>query len=232
MNHNRETFTVCIPAAGTGSRMLSDTPKQYLTIAGRPVLAHILTLFDAMDSCARIILAGDAERLERVLETCSLRTEHRIVAGGATRQESVASMLYLCEDDDEIVLVHDAARPCIDQADILAVVEAVEQHGAAILALPASDTVKRVHRDFVVSTLDRSEIWLAQTPQGARNGLLQRALREAAQSGSTYTDEASLLESINFPVRVLRGSVRNLKITTTDDLVLAEAILASRRESA
>lgn len=228
MNSSDHPFTVCIPAAGSGSRMRSDIPKQYLNLAGKPILAHVIAIFDAIPSCSGIVIAGEPERLSALLQSFPARTGICIVQGGTSRQESVANMLAVTGPDDGIVLVHDAARPCVDAADVMSLVAAVASHGAAILATPASDTVKRVRDGAVISTLDRDEIWLAQTPQGARAGLLRHAMDEAIRRGIRATDEAALLESDGIRVHVVRGSSANLKITTPEDVPIAEAIIRER----
>ncbi|MBE0644434.1 MAG: 2-C-methyl-D-erythritol 4-phosphate cytidylyltransferase [Bacteroidetes bacterium] len=223
------SFIVCIPAAGIGRRMDSDTPKQYLHLHGRPLLAHTINVFDGMPECAGIVLAVDDETAaRRLVESCAPRVPVQIVAGGLRRQDSVANALAVCGEDDTIVLVHDAARPCVTRAHVRAVAEAVHQHGAALLALPARDTIKEVHAGLVRATLDRTVIWQAQTPQGARAGLLRIAFAEALRKGIEATDDVSLLEAMDVPVHVVEGSPNNIKITTREDLVIAEAILKLR----
>jgi 2-C-methyl-D-erythritol 4-phosphate cytidylyltransferase len=219
-------FVVCIPAAGSGSRMDSGIPKQYLPLAGKPVLAHTLSMFDGMESCETIIIAtDDKRRLDHLLAEYPLRKDCFIVQGGDVRQKSVANMLAMCTDDEAIVLIHDAARPCILPELILAVVHAVEESGAALLALPVRDTVKATDGRYVTQTLDRNTIRLAQTPQGARAGIFRNAFAEADRDGFTGTDDVALLERLGIPVRVVDGLPSNLKITTPADLFLAEQIL-------
>ena len=225
-------FTVCIPAAGSGRRMNLDVPKQYFEIAGKPVLIHTITVFDAIRECRRVIVAtDDRSRLENVLARFPMCKPVSIVPGGASRQESVANMLAECADEDEIVLIHDAVRPCIEAAQVMEVVRKVSEHGTAILAIPAGDTIKQVAGAKVTATLDRSAVWLAQTPQGARCGLFRRAFLRAAADGITQTDDASLLERIGIEVCVVPGSSTNLKITTGQDLLVAETILLRHMKS-
>jgi 2-C-methyl-D-erythritol 4-phosphate cytidylyltransferase len=156
-----------------------------------------------------------------------------VVEGGDNRQESVAHALAAlnCEDDD-IVLVHDAVRPLIDAATIERTIDAVIEHGAAIVGLPAIDTVKQVERTahgaLITSTIPREFVVLAQTPQGFRFGLLQQAFAEATEDGFVGTDEASVVERAGHPVAVVPGSQVNLKITQPGDLALAEFYLRQR----
>lgn len=210
--------------------MATSLPKQYLDIAGKPVLAHALAVFDALPQCSRIIIAaGDRALLAEVLEKYPLSTACSIVDGGARRQDSVANMLTACPDsDDAVILIHDAARPCVSADHVLEVVDAIVEHGAALLALPVRDTVKRVHGHDVISTLDRGEIWLAQTPQGARLGMLRRAFQLAAKHARTGTDDAELLEQAGYTVKVVQGSNENIKITFREDIEIAAAVLRSR----
>lgn len=219
-------FSVCIPAAGLGRRMGANMPKQYLPLLGKPVLAHTIAAFDVLEECMEIILAVDDEEAARaVLGAVATRAPLRLLRGGARRQDSVANALAAVEDDNRVVLVHDAARPCVTAAQIRAVARAAADHGAALLALPARDTMKEVHAGRVRATLDRTVIWQAQTPQAARAGLLRVAFAEAARRGIEATDDVSLLEAMDVPVFVVEGAPTNLKITTPEDMVVAEAIL-------
>jgi 2-C-methyl-D-erythritol 4-phosphate cytidylyltransferase len=229
-NQTMHRFTVCIPAAGSGTRMKSDEPKQYLTIAGAPVLLHTLAVFDAIDECRRIVIAtDDREKIRSVLSQCEWRVDIDIVLGGERRQDSVEKALSAVEKDKEIVLVHDAARPCVKRSHIAGVVEAVARHDAAVLAIPARDTLKHVENGVIIETVDRALIWQAQTPQGARAGIFREAFTAATRDGFEATDDMSLLERIGVQVHVVSGSASNLKITEPEDLLLAEAILTERQ---
>jgi 2-C-methyl-D-erythritol 4-phosphate cytidylyltransferase len=209
--------------------MKSDEPKQYLTIAGAPVLLHTLAAFNAIDECRRIVIAtDDREKIRSVLGQREWRVDIDIVLGGERRQDSVEKALSAVEKDREIVLVHDAARPCVKRSHIASVVEAVARQGAAVLAIPARDTLKRVEDGVIVETEDRTLIWQAQTPQGARAGVFREAFAAATRDGFEATDDMSLLERIGVPVHVVLGSASNLKITEPEDLLLAAAILTDR----
>ncbi|MBR9978443.1 MAG: 2-C-methyl-D-erythritol 4-phosphate cytidylyltransferase [Bacteroidetes bacterium] len=220
-------FIVCIPAAGCGRRMGGSSPKQYLPLRGRTVLERTLDVFDLMEKCRAVFLAvDDVQYAQSLIDATAWSMPIHIVSGGVRRQDSVARALERCDDNHAIVLVHDAARPCVTPAQVSAVVEAVCVHGAALLALPARDTMKRVHAGVVRETLDRSIIWHAQTPQAAHAGLLRLAFAEAQRRGIEATDDVSLLEAMDVPVHVVEGSPENIKITTPEDLSVAEAILA------
>lgn len=229
------SFFVLIPAAGSGVRLGAPRPKQYLEIAGRPVLAHTLAVFDALDECRGIVIATDDHaRVTSLLALHPLRHPVHVVDGGATRQESVARALAALPADaadDDVVLVHDAARPCVSATHVRAVAAAIAEHGAALLALTARDTIKTGSAGIVEGTLDRRMIHLAQTPQGARASLLRTAFAGASADGFDGTDEASLLEHAGIAVHLVEGAPSNLKITTPDDLVMAAAVLAAHAVS-
>lgn len=233
--HGFASFFVLIPAAGSGVRLGAPLPKQYLDIAGRPVLAHTLAVFDALDECRGIVIATDDHtRIEALLAAHPLRHPVRVVEGGATRQESVARALAALPSetgDDDVVLVHDAARPCVSAEHVRAVAATIATHGAALLALTARDTIKTGSAGIVEGTLDRRSIHLAQTPQGARAGFLRAAFARATADGVDGTDEASLLEHAGITVHLVEGAPSNLKITTPDDLVMASAVLATHATS-
>jgi 2-C-methyl-D-erythritol 4-phosphate cytidylyltransferase len=213
------------------------TPKQFLSINGVSVLVHCLRAFLAVERVEAIYVAVRKTEVERVREQIaefSPSGKVHVVEGGDIRQQSVSNALALvisesgCGEDD-VVLVHDAARPLIDPATIDRTIDAVAEFGAAIVGLPAVDTIKQVERTahgaIVTATIPRERIVQAQTPQGARCGLLQRAFAEAAADEFAGTDEASLLERAGIMVAVVPGSPKNFKITQPGDLELAEFYL-------
>ena len=209
--------------------MHAALPKQYLPIMGAPVLLHTLAVFEEIGSCVRIVIAtDDRERTRGVIDLRGWTTPIDIVLGGERRQDSVEKAISAIDDDSCIVLVHDAARPCVLAEHVLAVVEAVAAFGAAVLAVPARDTLKRIGGGAVLETLGRSEIRQGQTPPGARAGLFRAAFSSAMRDGIDATDDVSLLERLGIPVHIVRGASTNLKITETSDLLLAEAILRAR----
>ena len=219
-----------------GAHPAADKPvaaKQFLSIGGVPVLVHCLRAFVAVPRVAEILVAVRAPEMERVsalVAQYGLEGRVRVVEGGENRQGSVSHALAaLGGSEDDVVLVHDAVRPLIDEATIERTIDAVEKHGAAIVGLPAVDTIKQVERTadgaIVTSTIPRERVVHAQTPQGARFGLLRRAFAEAEGDEFTGTDEASLLERAGIEVSVVAGSNRNFKITQPGDLELAEFYL-------
>ncbi|MEQ8803821.1 2-C-methyl-D-erythritol 4-phosphate cytidylyltransferase [Haliea sp.] len=212
-----------IPAAGIGARMATGQPKQYLEIAGKSLLQHSLDALLAIAAVEAVVVALGAGDMWAPLLPCS---RVRLTVGGARRADSVLAALRALQEiahEDDWVLVHDAARPCLLPADGERLVAAVLTSGSgALLAEPVVDTIKRVAADGrVLGTLDRSELWRAQTPQMFRLGELAAALDRALRAGVPITDEASAMEWAGHPVAVVPGSTRNLKVTVPDDLALA-----------
>ena len=217
------SFSVIIPAAGSGARSGREIPKQYVEILGRPVLAHTIQAFTRMEGCEEIVVAID-EAWREVAEGCRGATGIvRFVSGGAERQHSIANALAALGRGAGIILVHDAARPCVPPALIRRVVEAAERFGAAIPVMPLNETVKRVDSQGVVlETLPRSELRAAQTPQGFRRELLVAAYENAAAHGLLGTDDASLVEARGARVHTVEGAWQNIKITVPEDFQRAE----------
>jgi len=214
-------------------------PKQFLELRGTPILIHTLRAFTELPSVAGVYIAvrpTEISRLKALLKAHQAGQKVHMVEGGDTRQESVAHALAAVEgEDDDIVLVHDAVRPLIPEAVISRTVEAVEKHGAAIVALPAIDTIKQVERTahgaIITSTIPREYVVQAQTPQGFRLGVLKRAFAEAEADGFVGTDESSIAERAGVQVTVVPGTIENLKITQQGDLDLAEFFLAQREKT-
>lgn len=207
-------------------------PKAFLLLAGRPLLLRAAEAFEAapdVEAIVAVVPAGEQKAAHDLL--APLRKVTAVVAGGATRQDSVrAGLLALPASFDGIVLVHDAARALVEPALIAAVIRAALETGAALPVVPLVDTIKRVRDGAVLETLDRSELAAAQTPQGVRRALLEEALDRAAREGATVTDEAMAVERLGRRVSAVVGSPRNLKITTPHDLRWAEVMLAAAVE--
>jgi 2-C-methyl-D-erythritol 4-phosphate cytidylyltransferase len=225
-------YFALIPAAGSGARVGAGTPKQYLPLAGRPMLYHSIrcVALPPVDTIFVVLSADDKEFSRHDWSEFAGRLEP-LYCGGVTRRESVLNGLFAAMDavnTDDWVLVHDAARPCLPRADLKRLIaEVSDDKVGGLLALPAAETVKRVEADSagvsrVKATEDRSHLWLAQTPQMFRAGLLGEALRA---SGDGVTDEAGALESLGLHPRIVTGSRRNLKVTFPEDLAIAEACL-------
>lgn len=215
-------------AAGRGERLGAARPKAFLELGGRSLLERSAAAFEAaagVDGVVAVVPAEQAEEARRLLAACArLRA---VVPGGERRQDSVQAGLAAAQaGPDDVVLIHDAARPFVEPALIESVAAAAREHGAALPVLALVDTVKRVRDGRVLETLDRDELFGAQTPQGFRLGLLRQALAAAAARGLTLTDECLAVELDGQAVRAVPGSERNRKITTPADLEWARALLA------
>ena len=223
-----------VPAAGRGLRMGGSVPKQFLSLGGEPLVIQSLRALQAAPVVGQIILAvppADVEYCEHEIVSRQRFTKvTKVVAGGAERQDSVRHALAQIPSDTEIVLIHDAVRPFVTLRMIAEVVAAARKEGAAIIALPMRDTVKQVRMDGMIErTVDRTPLWLAQTPQAFRRDWIETAHRKAHAEGVRATDDASLVEWLGYSVAVVEGSGENIKVTRPEDLVIGEAILAARK---
>jgi 2-C-methyl-D-erythritol 4-phosphate cytidylyltransferase len=222
-----------IPAAGTGLRMGGPTPKQFLSLEGVPIFVHTLRKFAASEAIEEILLGVRPEDMDRAFAEVAkeeFAKNVRLLAGGASRQETVARCLDQAPAHTDVVVVHDAVRPFVELAMISQVVDAARKDGAAILGIPSVDTVKNVERQIILGTIPRERIVLAQTPQAFRYTLLRQAFDRALAEGYYGTDESSLVEHDGHKVTVLMGSDRNIKITKPSDLPLARLFIAQERE--
>lgn len=223
---------VLVPAAGSGRRMGTATNKQYLALGDRSILAHTLTRLAALPGVGTIhVIVPAAECAycrDEVLARHALDRQVEVVAGGAERQDSVRNGLAACgAAADDLVLIHDGVRPFFPAAAVSSLLAMAAAEGAAVLAIPAQDTLKEVVAGKVVRTLERSRFWQVQTPQAFRFDVIAEAHRRAVAAGFAGTDDAALVEWCGAPVGVVAGSPSNLKITTPADLALARALLAA-----
>lgn len=226
----RKKTLAIIPSAGLGRRM-GTLKKNYLPLLGRPVLAHTLAAFEAcpaIDSIIVVVAAEDIDRCaEEVVAPYGFKKVDRIIAGGIERQDSVANGLAHAAGFS-IVVVHDGARPLVTTDMIGEVVANAGRTGAAITAVPVKDTIKEVFNGLVARTIDRVPLVSVHTPQAFKTELLTSALARARRDGFIGTDESSLVERLGEPVAVVAGSYENIKITTAEDIALAEGVLERR----
>lgn len=235
MNH----VTAILPAAGLGTRMGADTPKQFLSLDGVPLLLFTLRRLAACAAIADFVIATRNEEVDSVAAGVAMENlgrPVRVIRGGATRQDSVANALAEISTNTDLILVHDAVRPLVTVEQIERVIAEANACDAAILGIPAMDTVKEVKRAslpadvaLVTATIPRERVVLAQTPQVFRASLLLEAFGRAKQDGVSASDEAGLVERIGRDVHVVAGSERNLKITRPGDMELAEFYLRQER---
>ncbi|MCS7081896.1 MAG: 2-C-methyl-D-erythritol 4-phosphate cytidylyltransferase [Bacteroidetes bacterium] len=215
-----------IPAAGSGSRMGGERPKQFRLLGELPLLVHTLRIFEHHPAVTAIYVSLPRAFMDEValwVYRHDLRKVKKLLPGGRTRQESVWQALRAVPEEIEWVLVHDAVRPFVPKGLLDAIIEAMRAYGAAIPAVPVVDTLKRVDPNgWVQQTLDRAALRAAQTPQAFRRDLLMQAYERARACGLEATDEASLVEALGTPVRVVPGAPENRKLTTPEDWAWAE----------
>lgn len=226
---NLKKASVIIAAAGKGTRMGMETNKLYLELTGRPILAVTIQKFEDSALIDEIIVVSNEAEIgyckRNIIDRFGFAKVKAVVGGGATRQQSVYNGLRQASADCGIVLIHDGARPFIEETVIRECIDAAEKYGAAAAAVPAKDTVKRSDEEgFVTETIDRSKLWYIQTPQAFRYDLIAASHRKAAEDGFEGTDDAVLAERAGHKVRLVMCSYYNIKITTREDLVIAGAI--------
>jgi 2-C-methyl-D-erythritol 4-phosphate cytidylyltransferase len=214
--------TAIIVAAGTGSRFGSEIPKQFIELAGKPVVVRAIEQFARATSIDEIVVVVTSENIPR-LGGVHISKPLRIVTGGATRAGSVANGLLAVDDDSEIVAVHDGARPFVSTDEIDRTVAKAKEMGAACLVASVTDTIKSVDGNEIAATLDRDKLRRALTPQVFRTDVLRRAF-ELGDMSDTVTDECYLVEKLGHPIAFVEGSSRNFKITSAEDMQLAELI--------
>ncbi|MBR6729200.1 MAG: 2-C-methyl-D-erythritol 4-phosphate cytidylyltransferase [Clostridia bacterium] len=231
-NKKRDYFVSCIVAAGgSGSRMQADINKIFLEIGEAPVLAHTLTTLNNHPEIDELILVTaerDIPGCRDIAEEFNIDKLKVIIRGGATRQESVKNGLGEVSEQADMILVHDAARPLVSPKTIQEVIEGVLAHGAAAAGVPCKNTLKLTNSEgFIEATPDRSRLYEIQTPQGFKRDVILNAYAHAEANGITGTDDCYLAEQLGAPIKITEGDYRNIKITTPEDLILAEQILSA-----
>ena len=209
--------------------MRNSVKKPYLNLGDKPILAHTIGVFDRNPVIDTIFVIVDATDLEMCQSTViaphAFQKVGDLVVGGGTRQTSVFNGLQTLPTDVDSVIVHDGVRPFVTDEMIFACIEAADEWGAAVAAVPVKDTIKVTSADgFIVDTPDRDKLWAVQTPQAFRASVLSDAHASAAREGVTATDDAMLVEQLGFKVKIVSGSDSNFKITTPNDLTIAEAL--------
>lgn len=223
-------YEVVLPAAGSGKRMGAGQNKLFLQLAGKPILIHTLLVFEHDEQCTGIWLAVKPEERSLIVDLLRAHDITKVKglpAGGEERQHSVHSCIKEMNEVD-IVLVHDAARPFITKPIIANLVKTAYEKGAAIAGVRAKDTMKKVKDGVISETVDRDSLWMIQTPQAFRFDLIKEAEDVAEKVGFLGTDEAMLVERLGHDVHIVESSYENVKMTTKEDLLFGEAILANR----
>lgn len=221
--------TAIIAAAGQGKRMGRGINKVFIPLSHCPVLVHTVRKFSECKEIKKLVVVASPDEVAEVNELLANVKgikPWQVVAGGSERQYSIANALAVVDDDASIIAVHDGARPLIDVATITKVIEAARQHRAAGVAVPVKDTIKMVDAEgFITGTPPRHMLWAIQTPQAFAAALLRQAYDIAAQQGYLGTDDAGLVERLGVKVKIVPGTYNNLKVTTPEDLLIAEALL-------
>ncbi|KWW21549.1 MULTISPECIES: 2-C-methyl-D-erythritol 4-phosphate cytidylyltransferase [Peribacillus] len=223
-------YDVVIPAAGQGKRMKAGKNKLFIELSGIPIIVYTLRVFEDDPNCRKIILSinpAEKDHFNQLMAAYGIKKVKELVKGGGERQQSVYNGLQ--HAGEEIVLVHDGARPFINQGQISDLCEAASLHGGAVIAVPVKDTIKRATDNKVLETVERSSLWAVQTPQAFRASILKRAHEQAEAEAFLGTDDASLLERIDEQVVIIEGNYDNIKITTQEDLYFADAILHKQK---
>ena len=227
------SFAVILPAAGQSSRFAGKEKKPFVSLDGRAVWLRAAELFLTRPEVKQTLLVispADLELFKQRFAANVMFMNVQVVEGGAERFESVANALAKLDPGIDFVAVHDAVRPCTPSTVIDAVFQAAQQHGAALPGLPVADTIKQVGASMQVeATLPRAGLWLAQTPQVFRRDLIEEAYRKRGGILTPITDDAQLVEALGHPVRMVPGALENIKITSADDLAMAERFLKSRK---
>lgn len=219
--------SVIIAAAGSGTRLQAEKPKQFLEIAGKPLIFHTLDRFENCPSIDEIILvlsSNEIENFKKLAEKFNLKKLEKIIAGGKTRAESVFKGLRAVDEKCQTVAVHDGARPLVSIEEISRTIEKAKEIGAACLTAKVTDTIKEIKGGKIIATIDRENLRRALTPQCFQIEILRKAFANADLS-EAVTDECFLVEKLGYKIAFVDGSARNIKITTREDFILAEILL-------
>ena len=220
------TCGIVIPAAGQGKRMGANMNKQFILLGNKPILIHTLEKFSTLSWMSELVVVSHPDevyKVERLIEQYQIRHVKAVVGGGAERQDSIYKGLSHLKTD--YVMVHDGARPFIKETYLNRLWQAVQTSNAAALGVPVKDTIKIIDQGMIQTTPDRKSLWAIQTPQAFRLSTLIQAYEKAIQENFLGTDDSSLVERLGISVQVVEGDYRNIKITTPEDLILAESIL-------
>ena len=225
-----------IVSAGKGQRFMEGKKKQFYLLADKPILAHTLDQFETCPLIrSTLVVVGEEDMdytLKEIVEKYKYRKIAQIVPGGKRRQDSVKNGMDALAKMVDIVMIHDGVRPFVTRAMIEDSIHSAERFGAVVLAMPVKDTIKMANPDgIVLKTLDRESLWQIQTPQTFQGEVIREAYAKAAKDGFVGTDDASLVERLGMKVHILPGSYTNIKITTPEDLILAQVFLKMRAQT-
>ena len=227
-----EDISVIMPAAGLSLRMGANVRKPFIMIGEKPIFFYTLEKFYKLERVKEIIIVVNQKDLNTAKEKWSEKLADykvtKVIAGGERRQNSIYNGLSQTNPDSKIILIHDAVRPLVKTEEIKAVIKSTEEIGAAIVASPMKLTVKQVNSNFeIIKTVPRHDLWMAQTPQGFKRDLIIEAYEKIKNSNVEFTDDAEVVEKTGHAIGIVAGSYDNIKITTREDLKLAESLLAN-----
>lgn len=230
MSYNGKYISAVIAASGIGKRMNSKISKQFLCLKEKPILAYTIEKFDNNEYIDEIIIVAREEEKEycfkEVVGKYGFKKVINIVAGGAERQDSVYNGLLAVNSLCQIVIIHDGVRPFVTDEDIIKSIEGAIKYSACVIGIPVKDTIKIVNREKdIIDTPDRSKLWAVQTPQTFLYELILKAYKKALEDNITATDDSMLVERLGYKVKIIEGSYSNIKITTPEDLKLAQILL-------
>ena len=224
---SKATVSAVILAAGSSTRM--GVPKQFLLLQGQPLLTYTLLAFQACDSVQEIVVVArleDVEKIQEIAQTKNITKLTKVVEGGSSRRESARCGVQVCNSESEYVAVHDGARPLITPQIIKEVIAAAKEYGAAAAAVPTKDTIKQVDANgFVVNTPPRETLWNVQTPQIFKRDLYLQALDNCEKTNIEVTDDCQMVELLGHTIKLVEGSYTNIKVTTPEDIKIAEGWL-------
>lgn len=225
--------SVIIAAAGMSNRMGSKINKQFIAVGGKPILAHTIEKFESSRYIDEIILVAKEEEIEycrkEIVKKYKFKKVTNIIRGGKERQDSVYNGILALNEKSDIVLVHDGARPFVKLENIEDGIKGVEKYGACVIGVPVTDTIKVVGEDNVISNTPRRDLlWAAQTPQCFFKEILIKGYEKALSDGYLGTDDSSIVERVGYDVKMIMGSYENIKITTPEDIILAESLIKER----
>lgn len=225
-------ISVIIAAAGMSNRMGSKMNKQFLAVGGKPILAHTIEKFESSRLIDEIIIVSKEEEIEycrkEIVRKYKFNKVTNIIRGGQERQDSVYNGILALNEKADIVLIHDGARPFVKKENIEDGIKATIEHGACVIGVPVKDTIKVVEKENINHTPPRVNLWAAQTPQCFYKELIIKAYEKARGDGYLGTDDSSLVERLGHDVKMVMGSYENIKITTPEDLVLAESLFKEK----
>lgn len=222
------TISVILLAGGTGSRMQTPIPKQYLLLNQKPLIHYSFDLFYSLPGVSEIVIVCE-EQFQKMFMRKEKGPTLRFALPGKRRQDSVYHGLQALTTNSQIVCIHDGVRPFITESLVMRVIQAAQEHGAATAGMPLKYTIKECDdKQIAKQTPDRSKMWEIQTPQVIKKDLLEKGFKQAISKNLTVTDDVSLIELLGLPVKIVEGSYQNLKITTPDDMIFAEMLLKNR----